>query len=335
MQKMRFTFTKEQDEFRREVQAFLDVDLVKGPPQGGGLNEKRDREFSLKLGKKGWLGFTWPKEYGGQGRTYVEKAILMEELLRVQAPLAYHFMADRQVGPALIHFGSDWQKEYYLPKIVKAEPGVSFCLLFSEPNAGSDLVNVTTRAVKDGDDYVITGQKVWTSGGHLADQGWLLAVTKFDSSVPKHLCCSEFILDMKSPGVTIRPIINMAGEHSFNEVFLDEVRISKKYLVGKENAGFKQIMVQMDYERAGLERLMQNYPLYEMLKKHIGKMGKTMRGEESYFWAKDAMSQLEIEYQIGRLLCYHTAWTSRPGQDAHQGSGPLQGVLYPVPAAPE
>jgi alkylation response protein AidB-like acyl-CoA dehydrogenase len=194
------------------------------------------------MAQKGWIGLTWPQKYGGQGRTYVEKAILMEELLKVQAPLAYHFMADRQVGPAIMHFGSDWQKEYFLPKIVNAEPGISFCLLFSKPNAGSDLVAVATRAVKDGDDYIVTGQKVWTSGGHPADNGWLLAVTNFDSSVPKHLCCSEFILDMKSPGVTVRPIINMAGDHSFNEVFLDEVRISKKYMVGKENAGFKQII---------------------------------------------------------------------------------------------
>ena len=310
---MRFTFTKEQEDFRREVRDFLAAELGKRSPQAGGLSEKRNIEFSQKMAQKGWLGMTWPQKYGGQGRTYVEKAILMEELLKVQAPLAYHFMADRQVGPAIIHFGSEWQKEYYLPRIVKAEPGISFCLLFSEPNAGSDLVAVATRAVKDGDDYVITGQKVWTSGGHLADNGWLLAVTNFDPKVPKHKACSEFILDMKAPGVTIRPIINIAGDHSFNEVFMDEVRINKKYLVGKENDGFKQIMAQMDYERAGLERLLQNYPLYEMLKKYTKEMG-TGRGQEFYFWAKDAMAQLETEFQIGRLLCYYTAWTIDQGR---------------------
>ncbi len=310
---MRFTFTKEQEDFRREVRDFLAAELPKRTPQAGGLSEKRDIEFSQKMAKKGWLGMTWPQKYGGQGRTYVEKAILMEELLKVQSPLAYHFMADRQVGPAIIHFGSEWQKEYYLPRIVKAEPGISFCLLFSEPNAGSDLVAVATRAVRDGDDYVITGQKVWTSGGHLADNGWLLAWTNFDPKVPKHKACSEFILNMKAPGVTIRPIINIAGDHSFNEVFMDEVRINKKYLVGKENEGFRQIMAQMDYERAGLERLLQNYPLYEMLKQQIKEMG-TRRGQEFYFWAKDAMAQLETEFQIGRLLCYYTAWTIDQGR---------------------
>lgn len=178
---MRFTFTKEQNEFRIEIRDFLNANLGENPSfQAGPFAEARSLEFSQKMAQKGWIGLTWPKEYGGQGRKYVEKAILIEELLKVQAPIGYHFMADRQVGPALIHFGSPWQKEYFLPKIVNAEPGVSFCLLFSEPNAGSDLVAVSTKALKDGDNYVINGQKVWTSGGHLADYGWMLAVTNFD-----------------------------------------------------------------------------------------------------------------------------------------------------------
>lgn len=140
-------------------------------------------------------------------------------------------------------------------------------------------------------------------GGHNADCGWLLAVTNFDSSVPKHMACSQFIFDMKAPGVTVRPIINIAGQHSFNEVFMDEVRVSKKFMVGKDGDGFKQIMAQMDYERAGLERLMQNYPLYEMLKRHIKQMGQTDPHDDAYQWARDSMAQLEIEYQIGRLFC--------------------------------
>jgi len=266
------------------------------------------------MGKKGYIGMTWPKEFGGQGRTYVEKAILMEELFKARAPLGHHFMADRQIGPAIIHFGSQWQKEYFLPRIVRGEPGISFCLLFSEPNAGSDLVNVATKAIKDGDDYVVSGQKVWTSGGHNADYGWLLAVTNFDSSVPKHAACSQFIFNMKAPGVTIRPIINIVGDHSFNEVFMEEVRVPKKFMVGKEGDGFKQIMAQMDYERAGLERVMQNYPLFEMLKEHIKKMGQEGRRGDLYEWAKDSMAQLEIEYQIGRLFCYYTVWTVDQGR---------------------
>ena len=313
---MKFTFTKEQDEFRQEVRDFLEAELEAGnfKPDMAGLVGKGSKEFSRKMAAKGWIGLTWPKKYGGQERTYVDKMILIEELERVKAPIGYHFGADRQVGPALIEFGSDWQKEFFLPRIVKAEDGISFCLLFSEPNAGSDLAAVATKAVKDGDDYIINGQKVWTSGGHEADYGWMLAKTNFDSSVNRYQTCSEFIIDMKSPGITIRPLINVAGEHSFNEVFFDDVKVHKKYLVGQENAGFQQIMAQMDFERGGIERLMQNYPLYEKLKSYVKEMNKEGKDREFYYWARDQVAQLEIEYNIGRLLCYYTAWVVDQGK---------------------
>lgn len=313
---MRFSFTEQQNGFRREVQAFLKSELEAGTfsTRSGALLEEMSQEFSRKMAKRGWIGLTWPKQYGGQGRTYVEKAILMEELLKVQAPVMYHFLADRQVGPSLIHFGSEWQKEYFLPKIVSAGDGMRFCLLFSEPNAGSDLVAVSTTAVKDGDSYVINGQKVWTSQGHKSEYGWVLARTNLDNTVPRHLSCSEFIIEMNMPGITIRPIINMVGKHSFNEVFFDNVRIPHKFLVGKENAGFKQIMAQMDYERAGLERLMQNYPIFEKLKAYVKERGETGLGAELYYWARDALAQLELEFSIGRLLCYYTAWTIDQGR---------------------
>ena len=313
---MKFTFTKKQDEFRQEIRDFLKAEMEAGTfkPDIAGLVGKGSQEFSRKMAEKGWIGLTWPKQYGGQERSYVDKMILIEELERVKAPIGYHFGADRQVGPALIEFGSDWQKEFFLPRIVNAEDGISFCLLFSEPNAGSDLAAVATKAVKDGDDYIINGQKVWTSGGHEADYGWMLAKTSFDSSVNRYLTCSEFIIDMKSPGITIRPLINVAGEHSFNEVFFDDVRINKKYLVGQENAGFQQIMAQMDFERGGIERLMQNYPLYEKLKSHVKAMNKEDKDREFYAWARDQVAQLEIEYHVGRLLCYYTAWVVDQGK---------------------
>jgi alkylation response protein AidB-like acyl-CoA dehydrogenase len=313
---MNFTFTEEQNAFRQEVRDFVNRELEAGAfsVTSKSLVGPASREFSLKMAERGWIGLTWPEQYGGKRRTSVEKMIMLEELFRVQAPIGYHFLADRQVGPAIMSFGSDWQKDFFLPSIVRADKGMSFCLLFSEPNAGSDLAAVATTAKMDGDYYVINGQKVWTSGGHEADYGWLLARTKFDSSVPGHRTCSEFIFDMKSPGVTIRPIINMAGEHNFNEVFFDDVRIHKKYLVGQENEGFKQIMAQVDYERAGIERLMQNYPIYEQLQNYIKEMDRNSHGEEYYYWVRDSMAQLEIEYQIGRLLCYYTAWTVDQGK---------------------
>jgi len=313
---MRFTFTKEQEEFRKEVSDFLkgEIDAGAFTPDVAEIIADPSQEFSRKLARRGWLGITWPKEYGGQGRTYVDKMILMEELLKVKAPIGYHFMGDRQVGPAIMSFGSDWQKEFFLPRIINADDNISFCLLFSEPDAGSDLAAVSSRAEKDGDYYIINGQKVWTSGGHFADYGWMLAKTNFDNSLPGHRTCSEFIIDMKTPGVTIRPIVNMAGAHAFNEVFFDDVKIHKKYLVGEENAGFKQIMAQMDYERAGIERLLQNYPIYEKLLNHVREMKNQGRNDEFYYWVRDQMAQLEIEYNAGRLLCYYTAWIVDQGR---------------------
>ncbi len=313
---MRFTFTKEQDEFRQGIRDFLKAELEAGvfSVHSASLVGSPSREFSLKMAEKGWIGLTWPKEYGGQGRSYVEKMILNEELFRIRAPVGYHFLADRQVGPALMSFGSDWQKEYFLSSIVKADEGMMFCLLFSEPNAGSDLAAVSTKALIDGDYYVISGQKVWTSGGHLADYGWVLAKTNSDSAVPRHLTCSEFIVDMKSPGVTVRPIINIVGEQGFSEVFFDDVKIHKRYLVGQENACFKQIMAQVDYERAGIERVMQNYLIYERLISYVKNMDKDSKRGEFYSRVRDSIAQLEIEYNIGRLLCYYTAWVIDQGK---------------------
>lgn len=313
---MRFSFTKEQDAFRQEIRDFFKTQLAEKEffLHNGALCDVQSQEFSQMMARKGWIGLTWPKKYGGQGRSYVDKAILMEEIMRVQAPIGFHFLADRQIGPALIRSGSNWQRDTFLPKFVKAEDGTRFCLLFSEPNAGSDLVKVATTAKKDGDFFIIRGQKVWTSMGHQADYGWLLARTTVDSSVPRHLSCSEFILDMKLPGITIRPIINMAGDHSFNEVFFDDVILHKKYLVGEENAGFKQLMAQVDYERAGFERLMQNYPVYARLISYVASLDDRSVDPSLYHLMRNAIAQIETEFNIGRLLCYFTAWTIDQGK---------------------
>ncbi len=313
---MRYIFTREQEEFRQEVRQFVAAEMKAGSFSVGsaGLVAKESREFSLKMAERGWIGFTWPKSFFGQGRSYVEKMILNEELMKYQAPIGYHFLADRQIGPSLINFGTEWQQSFFLSRIAKADEKSQFCLLFSEPDAGSDLGAVATTAVEDGDEYVINGQKIWTSEAHVADFGWILVKTEFDQSVPKHRACSEFIVDMQSPGITIRPIINSAGAHSFNEVFFDDVRVEKKFLVGKKNEGFRQIMAQMDYERAGMERLLQNYPIFDLLKKHVQEMSDDEKKGGSYSWVKDQMGQLETEYAIGRLLCYKNAWTIDQGK---------------------
>jgi len=160
---MRFWFTEEQEKFRQEIRGFLQAELKAGSfvTKTGGSAEVGSQELSRKMAQRGWIGMTWPKQYGGQGRPYVDRMILNEEVFKVQAPMAYHFFVDRQVGPSIIHFGSEWQKEYFLPRFVRADDNMRFCLLFSEPNAGSDMVNVSTSATKDGDSFIIRGQKVW------------------------------------------------------------------------------------------------------------------------------------------------------------------------------
>jgi len=311
---MNFEFTPEQICFRQEIQNFLEVELNQGSfePKPNAWIDGFSQKFSKKISERGWIGLTWPKEFGGQGRSYMDRLILVEEFVKAQAPIAFHFLADRQVGPALIRFGNEELKKGFLAKIINAE--ISFCLCFSEPDAGSDLASVRTTAVDQGEYFLVNGQKVWTSNGHLAHFGWLLAKTNFDKKIPKHKTLSEFILDMRNPGMTVQPLMNMAGAHSFNEVFLDDVHIPKNYLVGNRDKGFDQIMEQMVYERAGIERLMQNYQVKECLIEYV----KTAKRNGRYLMedpiVRNAIGTLEIEFHIGKLLCYNVAWTIDQGK---------------------
>lgn len=305
---MDFAFTREQKQFRGKVRDFLKEELSKGSfktKSNGAFPDMGSAEFSRKLASRGLIGITWPEKYGGGGRTYIDRAILMEELLRFQAPLMYHFFAERQIGPSLMHFGSEELKQKFLPEIVNAE--TSFCLGLSEPDAGSDLAAVLTTAKLDGDYYIINGQKTWTTRAHNADYIWVLAIT--DPDRPKYKNLSEIIVDIKSPGITVRPLYNMIGVHCFNEVFFDNVKVHKRYLAGEKNRGFYQVLSQVDYERAGLERLMQNYPVLENLRIFIK--------ENSYLCSDsliiDQIADLEIEFEAGKLLCYNVAWTIDQG----------------------
>ncbi len=309
---MDFGFTKEQESFRQEVRDFLEKKIECGAFKiiSNGWLENSSQEFSKEMSERGWIGMTWPKEYGGQERTYMDRAILMEEMLTCQAPIAYHFLADRQVGPAIIHFGNDDHKKEYLPKIINAE--ISMVLGLSEPNAGSDLVSVKTYAKEEGDFFILNGQKVWTTGAHRADYIWMIVKTDLDA--PKHKGISEFILDLKTPGVTVRPIINMAGVHSFNEVFFEDVKVPKENLVGVKNRGFYQLMAQVDYERAGLERLMQNYPVFVNLVEYVKKEKRNGQPLSKDPMVRNTLAELEVEYQIGRLFCYQVAWTLTQGR---------------------
>jgi len=305
---MDFSFTKEQKVFREEVQQFLEDERENGTfeVKSNYFYEISNAEFSRKLAAKGWIGMTWPKEFGGAERSYIDRTIMMEELLKYQAPAMYHLVSERQIAPSLMHLGSDRLKKEFLSKIINAE--ISFCIGLSEPGAGSDAASVSTTAIEEDDHFIVNGQKTWTTHAHHADYIWLLAVT--DPGGKKYKNLSEIIVDLNLPGVTVRPVYNMAGMHSFNEVFFDNVRVPKKYLVGEKNRGFYQMMSQVDYERAGVERLMQNYPLLERLRTYV--KGNKFLSKDSLI--RDQMAQIEIEFEIGRLICYRVAWVIDQGK---------------------
>jgi len=304
---MDFKLTEKQQQFREEVRDFLKAEMARGIYPFGSIHlaGALSREFSKEVSRKGWIGLAWPKEHGGQGLGYTDRIIMLEEMFRVAAPMAYHYMGDRQVGPGLIHFGSDFLKREFLPKILNAD--ACFALLFSEPEAGSDLANCKTTAVEEGDHFIINGQKIWTSGGHYAECGWVLARTNFDPSISRYNSFSEIIVDMKAPGVTIRPIINMVGAHSFNEVFFDNVKVGKGYLVGKKDNGFRQIMTNLDYERAGIDRLMQNYRVKEVLLEYVKTNKRNGRPLSGDTLIRDTVAKIEVEYEVARLFVYYVA----------------------------
>jgi alkylation response protein AidB-like acyl-CoA dehydrogenase len=253
---MRLDDNPEESAFRKEVQAFIAAEAPK-PQAGGGGDEianamsgfAASQGWFKKLADRGWVVPAWPKEYGGGGMTVMQQFIFNEELALSRSPRPMHLIiASGMAGPTIIVHGSDEQKAKYLPGIARGED--IWCQLYSEPSAGSDLASLQTRAVRDGDDYVINGSKIWTTMAHIAKNAIMLART--DPEAPKHRGISYFILDMKTPGITINPLVNMGGTHEFNQVFFDNVRVSKENLVGEENRGWYVGVTTLDFERSSI-----------------------------------------------------------------------------------
>jgi alkylation response protein AidB-like acyl-CoA dehydrogenase len=308
---MEFLLTEKQKQLRQQVQRFLEDERSAGrfEPHCDSWGLGFDPGFSKRVAAKGWIGLTLPTEYGGQGKGPIDRLVLTEELLRYGAPCGAHWFSDRQVGPCLLDYGTEEQKKNYLPRICRAE--IFFALGLSEPEAGSDLSSVKTMARKDGDHYVISGQKVWTSGAHLMTHIYTLLRT--DPDVPKHKGLSEFIVDLKSPGITVQPIMDTTGREHFNEVFFDEVRVPAANLVGTLNNGWRQITAQLDYERSGIERLMGNYPMFDALARYMD--GETQHGKAlgKDPVIKHRMAELTAEFEVGRMLIYRAAWMLEEG----------------------
>ncbi|HZP45069.1 MAG TPA: acyl-CoA dehydrogenase family protein [Candidatus Binataceae bacterium] len=254
---MDFKYSEEAEAFRREFRAWLDAnpppridhDVAIGEfAETGSAIWQRHLEWHRTMHSGGWVGITWPKSYGGREATLEQSIVYGEELARVHAPSLVNGLGIAMVGPTLIHWGTEEQKKRFIPKILSAEE--IWCQGFSEPGAGSDLASLQTRAVEDGDDFVINGQKVWTSGAHHADMCFLLART--DPEAPKHKGISYILVDMHSPGITVRPLIQMTGDHGFNEVFFEDVRVPRKNLVGAKNQGWQVANTTLAFERSSM-----------------------------------------------------------------------------------
>lgn len=246
---------------RAEVRTFLKEQRAESRfrPECNSWMSSFSPEFSRALGARGWIGMTWPTEYGGSARTQRERLALIEELLVAGAPISAHWFADRQIGPALLKHGSEGQRQRYLPLIARGE--CYFAIGMSEPDSGSDLASVRTAAVRTSDGWQLNGTKVWTSHAHHAH--YMLALVRTSPKNPgdRHAGLSQFIVDLSAPGVHVRPIRSLDGGHHFNEVILEEVRVAEDALLGQEGEGWQQVTAELAYERSGPERFLSTIPL--------------------------------------------------------------------------
>lgn len=249
---------------RAEVRAFIAEALADFPVSRRVRNwSGSSPEFSRKMAERGWIGMTWPKRYGGGERSSLERYVVLEELLAAGAPVGAHWVADRQSGPLLMRFAPETLAPKIVPRIVRGE--AFFCIGMSEPDSGSDLASIRTKAARSGDGWLINGRKVWTSGAHRAHYMIALVRTS-ERGENRHAGMSQFLIDMKTPGITIRPIVNQLGEHDFNEVTFDDVLVPHENLIGNEGDGWKQVGAELAFERSGPERyLSSSQLLLEML----------------------------------------------------------------------
>jgi alkylation response protein AidB-like acyl-CoA dehydrogenase len=257
--------TGEELELQREVREFLAAELPRGSfAPGLGMGARRDGGFSAKLARKGWLGMALPARYGGHDRSAVDRFVVTEELLRWGAPVGHHWVADRQTGPIINRFGSEEQKQRFLPAICRGE--LSFAIGMSEPEAGSDLAAVRTRASRVDGGWVVNGTKVWTSGAHESD--WFVVLCRTgESAADRHAGLSQLIVDLRSRGLSTRPIPFLSGHSDFNEVQLEDVFVPDELVLGEIGGGWAQNTSELAHERGGPERWLSSYlPLEELLR---------------------------------------------------------------------
>jgi alkylation response protein AidB-like acyl-CoA dehydrogenase len=306
---MDLSFSPEEERFRARVQKFLRDNL---PPEWGkpgfrphGMGQIDFlKDWQHRLYENGFLGMSWPREYGGQSASQVEMAIFNEEVARLRAPGPLNVLGLSLAGPTIITHGTDEQKKRFLSKILSCEE--IWCQGFSEPNSGSDLASARTRAELRGDEYIVNGQKIWTSFAHLAD--WCMLVVRTDPDAPKHRGLSYLLVDMHSPGVTVRPLRQMTGESEFNEVFFEEVHVPRENLLGRLNDGWRVATTTLMNERG--TGALASVTRYRIVFDEIADLARsTIRNGEPA--TKDPvirqqLAQFYVELEMMRFTAYRT-----------------------------
>ncbi len=255
----------EAERLRREVRAFLREENENGTFGSGDKEAAFSPEFSRKVGAKGWIGMTWPRTYGGQERSQLERYVVSEEMLAAGAPTRAHFVADRQSGPVLIRYGTEEIKREVLPQIVRGE--AYFCIGLSEPNSGSDVFAASTKATSTDGGWLINGRKLWTSNAHQATHMIGMFRTSPATAENRRHGLSQFLVKMGTPGIEVRPIRNMAGYHDFNEVVFDDAFVPDGHLIGEKDMAWKQATDELAYERSGPERFLETvFALVELVR---------------------------------------------------------------------
>ncbi|MCC7365188.1 MAG: acyl-CoA dehydrogenase family protein [Dehalococcoidia bacterium] len=308
---MQFTVEPEVEAFRDEVRAFLHAEWDPSHGHDPGHDPDQVKAFERRLAQRGWLTLAWPTEFGGAGAGHLRQVVFNEEMAYAAAPTGNHGLS--WVGPTLMLHGTEEQKARYLPPIARADE--YWCTLYSEPNAGSDLASLQLRARLDGDDFVIDGQKIWSGRAHYADFGWLAART--DPNAPKHQGITLMMVDMKSPGITIRPLIDMAGRHHFNEIFFEGVRVPRRNAVGEVNRGWYHIAVALDFERSGI-MLFAN--ARRIVERTAHRLGRSCGGGEQRQRLRHELADRAIEIAVGRNLAYRVAFLQAAKQPSNKES---------------
>ncbi|MBN8975531.1 MAG: acyl-CoA dehydrogenase family protein [Rhizobiales bacterium] len=295
----------EAEKLRGEVRAFLAEELKTIPPHVRAASWSGfDADFSRKMGQRSWIGMTWPKQYGGHERTSLERYVVLEEMLAVGAPVAAHWIADRQSGPLLLRFGTEEQRQAVLPKIAAGE--LFCCIGMSEPDSGSDLAAVRTRAEPVEGGFRVNGTKLWTTFAHRAHYMLLFCRTSGSPS-DRHGGTSQLLVDLKTPGITIRPIADLTGAKHFNEVAFEDVFVPSSALIGEMGNGWHQVTSELAYERSGPERFLSSFVLF-------AELVRVLRDHPSE-QATVAVGRLASHFVVLRQLSRGVAWLLQNGQN--------------------